>query len=148
MKLNRKLVLVIALALSLALASGGTLAYLSDTDADVNTMTLGNVKIEQLEYERIDTETVGDDAIVQQFHDDKPLYPAVYDEDSVWQPGLTEDDAIITWDQLGNEGSWNGIWDPAELENEVDKFVFAKNTGKSDAYVRTWFANTSAMAAC
>ena len=83
MKLNRKLVLVIALALSLALASGGTLAYLSDTDADVNTMTLGNVKIEQLEYERIDTETVGDDAIVQQFHDDKPLYPAVYDEDSV-----------------------------------------------------------------
>ena len=31
MKLNRKLVLILSLALSLALATGGTLAYLSDS---------------------------------------------------------------------------------------------------------------------
>ena len=53
MKLNRKLVLILSLALSLALATGGTLAYLSDTDADVNVMTVGNVYIKQLEYERV-----------------------------------------------------------------------------------------------
>ena len=35
--MNRKLVLFLSLVLSLALATGGTLAYLSDTDADVNT---------------------------------------------------------------------------------------------------------------
>ena len=140
MKKSRKLLMILGIVLSLAIATGSTLAYLTDTDSDVNVMTLGNVKIEQLEYERIDTETVGDEAIVQEFHDDKPLFPAVYDEDSVWQPGVTEDDATVTWDQLGNEGSWNGIWDPAEINNEVDKFVFAKNVGTSPAYVRTWFA--------
>ena len=140
MKKSRKLLMILGIVLSLAIATGSTLAYLTDTDSDVNVMTLGNVKIDQLEYERIDTETVGDEAIVQEFHDDKPLYPAVYEDDSVWQPGVTEEDATVTWDQLGNEGYWSSIWDPAKINNEVDKFVFAKNIGSSPAYVRTWFA--------
>ena len=38
MKLNKKtLIMVVGLVLSLAVGLGGTLAYLTDTDADVNT---------------------------------------------------------------------------------------------------------------
>ena len=45
---------------SLALVATGTLAYLTDTDSDVNVMTLGNVDIEQIELER--GNNVADDA--------------------------------------------------------------------------------------
>ncbi|MBR3687471.1 MAG: SipW-dependent-type signal peptide-containing protein, partial [Lentisphaeria bacterium] len=44
---------VAALVLSVAMATSGTLAYLQDTAEDVNVMTLGSVKIEQHEYERV-----------------------------------------------------------------------------------------------
>ena len=54
--MNRKLFLILALVLSLALGLGTTLAYLTDTDGAVNVMTLGDVSIEQHEYERIENE--------------------------------------------------------------------------------------------
>ena len=38
---NRKLILIVSLVLALTMSLGGTLAYLTDTDADVNTMVLG-----------------------------------------------------------------------------------------------------------
>lgn len=46
MKQNRKWLLVIALVLSLAMVTGGTLAFLTDRDTEVNTFTMGNVDIE------------------------------------------------------------------------------------------------------
>ena len=49
---NRKLLLIISVVLALTMSLGGTLAYLTDTDADVNTMVLGNVKIAQNEQMR------------------------------------------------------------------------------------------------
>ena len=57
--MNRKKLtaLIMVLALALTTLVGGTLAYFTDTDDAVNTMTLGNVHIEQHEYQR----TVGDD---------------------------------------------------------------------------------------
>ena len=154
MKLNRKLVLFLSLVLSLALATGGTLAYLSDTDADVNTMTLGNVQIEQLEYERVtnDGHELTNDAWVstgetdkygytpdkiQEYTQNKPLYPAVFADGAIdWDgrvPGHQQ-----SWGQINAPGS-NQLFDDS-VKNTVDKFVFVKNTGKSDAYVRTWFA--------
>ena len=39
------------------------MADLTDTDEDVNVMTVGKVKIDQLEYERVNDETSGDDAL-------------------------------------------------------------------------------------
>lgn len=49
-----KKILVIALAMSLLciLAVGSTMSYLTYTDFDVNTMAVGNVKIEQIEQKR------------------------------------------------------------------------------------------------
>ena len=44
--MKKVLAWVLTLAMTAALAVGGTLAYLTDTDEDVNVMTLGKVKID------------------------------------------------------------------------------------------------------
>jgi predicted ribosomally synthesized peptide with SipW-like signal peptide len=127
---------LLVLALTAAVSIGATLAYLTDTDEDVNVMTLGKVKIDQLEYERVDDEKTDKDATVQEFHDNKPLYPAVTDKNFDYTPGTS----YVDWEQIGKDGCTSDIWDPAKINNEVDKMVFVKNKGDYDAYVRTVFA--------
>ena len=41
---------LLVLTLTATVSIGATLAYLTDTDEDVNVMTLGKVKIDQLEF--------------------------------------------------------------------------------------------------
>ena len=127
---------LLVLALTAAVSIGATLAYLTDTDEDVNVMTLGKVKIDQLEYERIDVETKDTDAEVQEFQDNKPLFPAVTDKDFDYTPG----DTYVDWEQIGKDGYTSDIWDPAKINNELDKMVFVKNKGDYDAHVRSVFA--------
>ena len=127
---------LLVLALTAAISIGATLAYLTDTDEDVNVMTVGKVKIDQLEYERVNDETKDADALVQEFHDNKPLYPGIYETGYDFATG----DANVDWTQIGKDDYSTGIWNPAEINNELDKMVFVKNKGKSDAYVRTVFA--------
>ena len=43
---------LLVLTLTAAVSIGATLAYLTDTDEDVNVMTLGNVDIQQIELQR------------------------------------------------------------------------------------------------
>lgn len=134
------IVLVVALTATISVA--GTMAYLSDTDEDVNVMTMGNVKIKQHEYERgIDAngnyETVttnrGTGYKLVDFTQNKPLYPAV-GAVTGW------DSTRVFYDQFG-EGHELGVMDVlAGLNNVQDKFVFVENTGNSDAYVRTIIA--------
>ena len=128
MKQNRKWILILSIVLSVAIAAGGTVAYLQDTDEDVNVMTLGNVKIEQIEKERVeqsDDNTTADN--LKDFEQDKPLFPYVGTLD--WAD---------EYQQWATGGSSQLFTD--DVTNIVDKFVFVENTGKSDAYVRTWFA--------
>ena len=127
---------LLVLSLTAAISIGATLAYLTDTDEDVNVMTLGKVKIDQLEYERVDVESKDDNATVQEFHDNKPLLPAVTDKDFAYIPG----DTYVDWDQIGKDGYTSDIWDPSRINNEQDKMVFIKNKGDYDAFVRTVFA--------
>ncbi len=128
---------MLVLALTAAVSIGATLAYLTDTDEDVNVMTLGKVKIDQLEYERIDVETKDDEAAVQEFHDNKPLLPAVTGDGLDYaKPG----DTYVDWEQIGKDGYTSPIWNPDLINNEVDKMVFVKNKGDYDAYVRSVFA--------
>ena len=126
---------LLVLVLTAAVSIGATLAYLTDTDEDVNVMTLGKVKIDQLEYERIDTETENEEAKVQEFRDNKPLLPTVVEDKFDWTTG----DSYVNWDQIGSEGS-DLIWDPEKINNEVDKMVFVKNKGDYDAYIRSVIA--------
>ena len=127
---------LLVLSLTAAISIGATLAYLTDTDEDVNVMTLGKVKIDQLEYERVDDESKDADATVQEFHDNKPLLPAVTDKDFTYTPG----DTYVDWTQIGKDGYTDHIWDPSKINNELDKMVFIKNKGNYDAFVRSVFA--------
>lgn len=141
-KLKKVLLMCTAYVLVAALAIGGTIAYLQDTDSDVNVMTLGNVSIEQHEYERgVNTdgayETVttnrGTGYKLVEFTQDKPLLPAVGSVTG-W------DRTRVYFEQFG-EGHEKGVMDVLDgIENVQDKFVFVENTGKSDAYVRTLIA--------
>jgi predicted ribosomally synthesized peptide with SipW-like signal peptide len=127
---------LLVVALTAAISVGATLAYLTDTDEDVNVMTLGKVKIDQLEYERVDDETANEKAEVQEFHDNKPLYPAVTGNGFDYTPG----DTYVDWTQIGKDGYTSEIWNPENINNELDKMVFIKNKGDYDAFVRSVFA--------
>ena len=86
MKTFKKIVaFTLATVMIAAVSVGATVAYLQDTDSDVNVMTLGNVKIEQHEYERV-VDADGKYTTIdvngttsyklKDFTQAKPLYPA------------------------------------------------------------------------
>lgn len=129
------LLMTLALILSITLGIGGTMAYLQDTDEDVNVMTLGNVHIEQIEKERVEQTNSGKDEL-QDFTQGKPLYPAVGDEDWV----ESDNGRVYQEWPFVTPTAGSALFDADELKNVIDKFVFVENTGKSDAYVRTIFA--------
>ena len=127
--MKKKILVVLSILLIAAMAITGTVAYLTDEASDINVMTVGNVKIQQLEYER---DANGD---LQKFTQDKPIVPAVYEGSSLpWADGL------YTWDSIDGvpAGAGNQLFQDGA--NAVDKFVFVKNTGKTDAYYRTIIA--------
>ena len=139
--MKKFLLSALALVAVAALAITGTIAYLQWEESDVNVMTLGNVKIEQLEYERVlkadgtyemvTSDKYGEGYKLQDFNNDKPLYPATGE--------ITGWGKKVPFDQLG-EGASGAQQVLAGLNNVQDKFVLVKNTGKSDAYVRTFIA--------
>ncbi len=145
MKKLKKILLPLATAiLVIAISIGATLAYLMDEATADNVMTIGKVDIELLEYERINTETKDADANVQEFRDNKPLLPAVIEKGFDYTPGDTyvdwTQDAVEWQQQNDDDGYTSPIWDPAKINNEVDKMVFLKNSGDYGAYVRIYFA--------
>ncbi len=115
-KFKKVLLMCTAYVLVAALAIGGTVAYLTSEDSDVNVMTMGNVKIEQIEQQYDENGNLVD------FEQDKPLYPYV---------------GTLGWE---NTAENNGAYRQFTMNNVVDKYVSVKNTGKSDAYVRTFVA--------
>ena len=117
-----------AVALTATVSIGATLAYLMDTDEDVNVMTLGDVYIDQIEQERVDDNAAQTE--LKDFEQNQPLLPDVYPGSSI--PWASEDEWVVPGDQ-----AWKVVQDNT---NVIDKFVTVKNTGKSDAYIRTIFA--------
>jgi len=144
----KKLVGTLAVgALAATLAIGGTMAYLQDTDSDVNVMTLGNVKIEQHEYQRVvnadGTFATNDNIdnqtsyVLEAFEQGKALLPIVGDPNGVpdgsgW-PTAGWDTIPVRMSQVGSYGGM----DVFAGKNAQDKFVTVENTGKTDAYIRT-----------
>ena len=114
--MKKIIALVLALVLTVAASVAGTVAYLQSEDSDVNVMTLGNVEIEQIEQE------YDADGKLVDFTQAKPLYPYVGE---------------LGWKNISTGG---GAYRQFTMENVVDKYVSVKNTGKSDAYVRTVIA--------
>ena len=107
---KKKIISLCLVVCLLATAIGGTLAYFTDTDADKNVMTMGNVDIEQIEQER------GPEGVLQPYTPNQTLLPmGGYD----WEEVTVNGDSISV------------------LANALDKIVTVKNNGNSDAYVRT-----------
>ena len=119
--MKKKLVTgALLLAFGAVAVTSGTLAYFTDTDADVNVMAMGNVQIVQNETDR------NGDAYV----DGQKLFPAVKGEGYLTKDGsMTDTDGKTTL----------AIWDKS-IANEIDKFVSVTNGGTEDAYVRTILA--------
>ena len=126
--MKKFLLSALALVAVAALAITGTIAYLQWEDEDVNVMTLGNVKIDQFEMER------NADGKLIDFNQGKPAYPAVY-QDGVLK---FEESGYQSWEDAGAPGS-NELFDDS-IKNVIDKFVFVKNIGTTDAYYRTYIA--------
>ena len=95
---------------------GASLAYFTDTDEATNTFTAGSVKIDLIEQER------NGQGGLQDFTQGKVLMPIV---------GSAQG-------EKDNQGQ-------PVAKNYVDKMVTIKNTGKSDAYIRAYFAIPSAL---
>lgn len=146
MKVKSLLLTGVSFVLVAAVAIGGTLAYLQDNAGNVNVMTLGNVAIEQLEYERAlnedgtyKTATIDGRTsyVLQPFTQAKPLLPSALNT-TTWEGWDWNDNvAVVRNSQVGSYGSMSVFKDAA---NAQDKFVFVKNTGKTAAYVRTLVA--------
>ena len=115
--MKKILSITLVVVLLAGIAVSGTMAYLQDTDSDVNVMTLGKVDIEQIEQE-----WNADKTELQDFTQAKPLYPYV---------------GILGWE---NKTENDGAYRRFTMNNVVDKYVTVKNTGRSDAYVRTFIA--------
>lgn len=143
MKLKNILLSGLSLVLVAALAIGGTVAYLQDDDSDVNVMTLGNVKIEQNEYERVVEngayKVENGSYVLKDFSQAKPLLPCT-ELDANGNPynhgAGNWDTTKVDMSQVGSQG----LQQVFTSKNAQDKIVTVKNTGKSDAYVRTWIA--------
>lgn len=94
---------------------GGTLAYFTDTDKATNTFTAGGVAIDLIEEER------GENGL-QDFTQGKVLLPIV-----------------------GSAQGEKDEYGQPVAANYVDKMITIKNTSKSDAWVRAYFAIPSAL---
>ncbi len=148
MKLKSILLTGLSFVLVTAVAIGGTLAYLTSTDDDVNVMTLGNVKIEQIELQRVQNDdgtypikTIGgrDSYMLEAFEQGKMLVPTTEIDDKgkpINYGAGNYQNTVVMFEELG---SYNGM-QVFKSENAVDKFVFVKNTGNTPAYVRTLIA--------
>ncbi len=138
MKLRNLLLTGLSFVLVAAVSIGGTLAYLTSKDDDVNVMTLGKVEIKQHEYQRATnddgsykTDTIDGQLsyVLEAFEQGKALLPIVGDPNGGYDP--TE----VRLAQLGHNS--RGGMQVFNVKNAQDKFVVVENTGKNDAYVRT-----------
>lgn len=109
----KKKILSIALVVAMiAIIAAGSFAYFTDKDAETNTFTVGGVKIDLIEQQ-----VNKDGTALEPFEQNQVLMPIVGSA----------------------QGEKDDFGQPV-AENYIDKMVTVKNTGKSDAWVRAYFA--------
>lgn len=115
----KKKLFTMAMAIALIAVSivGMSLAYFTDKDEATNTFTAGGVKIDLIEQQRNEAGTE-----LEEFEQDQVLMPIVGSA----------------------QGEKDRFGQPVAA-NYVDKIVTIENTGKSDAYIRAYFAIPSAL---
>ena len=118
----KKKLFTMAMAIALIAVSivGMSLAYFTDKDKETNTFTAGGVKIDLIE-QQVEKDANGGLQLVD-FEQNQVLMPIVGSA----------------------QGEKNELGQPVAA-NYVDKIVTIKNTGKSKAYIRAYFAIPSAL---
>ena len=122
--------LVIAM---LAICFGATYAYFTDIDEAKNVMVIGEVDIEQTEWQR------DEDGNFEAFEQGKDMFPGVYENGSaaLTKVYFNQDGTL----NIADGAAWCGMWsESAEQYNAIDKIVVVQNTGKNDVYYRTLIA--------
>lgn len=141
--MKKKIMIGVSYAAVAALAVGGTMAYFTSTGNDTNVFTVGNVKIEQHEYQRADgVDHINPGAVegdLVPFEQGKTLIPAVPANDLSSDYSAEMND-LFNWGYYTDGVGGNGLWNDDKISNVMDKFVFVENTGKTDAYYRTVIA--------
>ncbi len=146
MSAKKKILAAASYVMVAALAVGGTVAYLTDTDSDVNVMTVGNVEINQFEMQRAEgvghinsKENPAEKGDLVPFEQGKTLLPAV-PATGATNPYTAEPNNLFWWGYYTDGNGSNGLWNDEKLSNVMDKMVFVENTGTTDAYFRTVIA--------
>ena len=142
--MKKKLILILVLTLAVVMTVVGTVAYFNATDAVKNAVAVGNASIELVEFERANVNDNNTDNFVTFKEENKLLLPSIVSDDFDYK-NLA---GTVNWkDENGNEMNVGGnksytssIWNPAKINNELDKMVFVRNTGNTDVYVRVCFA--------
>ncbi len=117
------LTLTLCVAMLATVAISGTLAYFTDTDKEDNVFTTAKINIELNEQQRDIDENGNKTTTLEEFKDDKVLYPIV---------GSAQGDS----DSIGLPTA----------ENYVDKIITIKNLDDStNAYVRLYIAIPTAL---
>lgn len=138
MSAKKKVLAAASYVMVAALAVGGTMAYLADEEHDINVMTMGNVSIEQHEYQRVvengtyKTATIDNQTsyVLEAFKQNKVIVPTTEDSNHGAGPW---DGTPVRMSQVDSHGGMSVF----TSENAVDKFVTVENTGRAGAYVRT-----------
>ncbi len=143
-KLRTILLMGLAAVIAVSSAIGGTLAYLTDTESAVNVMTVGNVDINQYEYQRAEgvahkntPESPAKEGDLVPYVQEQMLLPAV---PSGNLPYTAEQSELFYWGYYTGGNGGNGLWDDSKLKNVIDKMVFVENKGNTNAYFRTLIA--------
>lgn len=110
--MKKYIVMALALVLVASLSVAGTVAYFTDDESQINTVTVGKVDLVLEEKQRTE-----DGSALEDFVQNKEITPLV---------GSAQGDK----DQ----------WGQPVAKNYVDKIVYATNTGNKDAYVRVLVA--------
>ena len=112
----KKKILVLCLVVALAVTAvvGGTLAYFTDKDAETNTFTVGNVKIDLIEQQK------GAQGL-EDFEDDKVLVPGTSDVNAVSK--------IVTVKNTGANDAW--VWVDLKIPAYLVSSEYPTNESKN-----------------
>lgn len=119
---KKTMALVLCLLLLIVAVIGSTVAYLTATDKETNVFTVGGVKIDLIEQQRVRDENGMPTEELEPFSNDRVLMPM-----QSMQKIPADKHGLPICDTYG------------------DKIINVKNTGKSDCYVRVFYAFPAAL---
>ena len=127
--MKKYLALILAALLTITAVVGGTIAYFTDEEQSAHVYTVGNIDIDQHEYER---NAKGE---LEKFSQNKPAFPSYYGALGLTEAPTPDTEYVWTNGYVGSSKLWN-----EKVTNVVDKFVFVENEGKNEAFFRTIIA--------